>query len=212
MFGTALAGSLRAETLDRVVAAVEGVAITQADVDEEYRFESFLESGRVPASLPDQTTWNQVRDRLVNQEVLAQEAAMEGADPVDPSDRAKQRLVSLRQKFASDQTFEAALRSLGLSEPQVLARLVVQERTLLQVEQQLRPLASVEQADIDSYYRNTFLPEFARKDSSTPPPLAQVETQIREILIQKKINEMLPGWLAGLKPNHRVRIINDNTP
>ena len=62
-----LGGSFsRAEILDRVVASIGDVVITQSDVEREYRLERFLD-GQWPAPPPDRKTLEQVRERLTNQ-------------------------------------------------------------------------------------------------------------------------------------------------
>jgi hypothetical protein len=37
------------------------------------------------------------------------------------------------------------------------------------------------------------------------PPLSEVDGQIREVLTQKRINELLDQWIEELKPASRVR-------
>jgi hypothetical protein len=50
------------------------------------------------------------------------------------------------------------------------------------------------------------VPELARRSQAAPPPLAEIEGQIREILTQKKIDELLSSWLESLKSTHHVSI------
>lgn len=197
------------DTLDRVVASVGRAAITQSDVETEYRLEVFLEEGRLPASPPDVTTLEQVRDRLVNQYLMMREAELEGVD--DPgeasSDRAEEQLTALRQKLASEEAFQSALRSLGMNEQQLLKRFRDQDRTLRLIDERLRPQATVDASQIEAYYREKFLPEYAQRGEGSPPRLAEVENQIREILVQQQIDRLLPAWLEKLRSAHRVRIM-----
>jgi len=62
----------RAEILDRVVASTGEVAITQSDVEREYRLERFLD-GQWPAPPPDSKTLEQVGERLTEQKLLLEE-------------------------------------------------------------------------------------------------------------------------------------------
>ncbi len=139
---------------------------------------------------------------------MVEEADAEGAGRVAALGRASERLAAIRSSFADEAAFRSALASLGMTERQMLGRLATQEYALLLIDQQLRPLATVEPAEIENYYRTTFAPQFVRLNRRSPPPLAEVEAQIREILVQKKIDQLLPAWLEKLKASHTVRIHN----
>jgi hypothetical protein len=196
-----------AQTLDQVVASIGNTAITQSDVDAEYRFEVFLTEGHLPASPPDAATFARVRDRLIDQRLLTQEAAAEGIQPEDVHQAAERRLTDARKKCKSEDAFQSSLRSLGLTEAQLLDRLAEQERTLRMIDQRMRPSVTVEPAEIEAYYRDTFTPDYSKHNpGEAVPPLAQVESQIREVLAQKKIDQQLAAWLNELKVTHHVRL------
>ncbi len=197
---------LSREIIDRVVASIDNVAITQSEVEAEYRIELFLEEGRLPVAPSDAATFERIRDRLIDQKLLAQEAAAEQIEPAAFRNLAKQRLGDIRKKPATEEAFQSALRSLGMNEYQLLERLEEQERTLRLIDQRMRPLVSVEHGEIETYYRETFLPEYARHNKGLAPALADVENQVREILVQKKIDQRLEAWLKELRSNHRVRV------
>ena len=203
-------GSRRAattRTIDQVVASVDGMAITQSDVETEYRTEVFLEEGRVPSMLLDSKTLSQILERVIDQKLLMGEAAGEHADLAGSQLRAEQTLADLRNHFSSEEAFQAALRSLGLNEEDLLARIEEQELILRIVDQKLRPLVSVGHNEIEAYYRATFLPEWAKKSKENAPALAEVEAQIQEILVQRKIDEQLEVWLKELRAAHHVRVV-----
>jgi hypothetical protein len=40
---------------------------------------------------------------------------------------------------------------------------------------------------------------------SAVPPLTEVQGQIQEILVQKRIDQLLASWLEELKPSRAVR-------
>jgi len=192
------------KTVDRVVASIGASAITDAEIEAEYRFEMFLD-GKAAPSGPDRATLERVRDRLIAQRLLAEQAAAEGTEPEDPPP-SNEALDEVRQKFASPQAYQAALRSLGMDEQQVAARLAEQAKMLQMIEKRFRPSASPERAEIETYYRETFCPEFARRSKAPPPPLAEVENKIRDILVEKKIDGLLEAWLEEMKSSQRVKV------
>ena len=193
-----------AEVVDRVVASVDNTAITQNDVEEQYRLEQFL-NGQ-PLETASESALEGVRDRLINQALMEQEVEAEAGNLPDFSAQAEKAWEEVRGKYASEEAFQAALEKLGMSRQEILARLQVQERMLYLIDERLRPAAWVDLSEIESYYRETFVSEYKRRGDSKPPPLEEVESQIREILIQKKINELLPDWMDELRTGRRVKV------
>jgi hypothetical protein len=194
-----------AEVLDRVVASVGRVAITASDVEREYRFERFLD-GQWPPPPPDPATLGHVRERLTYQVLLGQEEKPTSGDQAECEKIAGERLAALHKEFTRPEEFRTALEELGMTEPQVLARITQQELTLRLIDQRLRPAALPSDQEVADYYRGTFIPEFEKKNASAAvPPLSEVDGQVREVLTQKRINELLDQWIEELKPASRVR-------
>ena len=193
-----------AETVDRVIASVDNIAITQNDVEKQYRLELFL-NGRSPEEAP-QSSLEGVRDRLINQLLMGQEAEAEAGNPPDFSTQAEKAWEEVRGKYASEETFQAALEKVGMSRQEILGRLQAQEQTLNLIDERLRPAAWVDLSEIESYYNETIVPEYERRRDSKLPPLEEVESQIREILVQKKIDQLLPNWLEEIRTGWRVRV------
>jgi hypothetical protein len=195
-----------AQTLDRVVASIGDAAITQSDVEREYTLEMLIDHARLPDVPPDAATLDRVRDRLIDQKLLAQQAQAEGPSAAHVADAAAARLAEIRSRFSNAQGLDTALRSLGMDEHQLLQVLEGQERTLEMINQRLRPVASPDATEVQAYYKETFLPEYARRGNGSPPPLREVEGQIREILTQQKIDQQLAAWLGELRSTRRVKI------
>jgi len=200
-----LGGSFsRAETLDRVVASIGDVAITQSDVEREYRLERFLD-GQWPAPPPDRKTLEKVGERLTSQKLLLEEETQDLSRDAALEKTAAEELDAVRKRFASEQNYQSALHALHMDEKQILTTLVEQQRILRIVEQRLRPAAAPGSTDVESYYRDVFTPEYTQTHSSAVPPLTEVQGQIQEILVQKRIDQLLASWLEELKPSRRVR-------
>jgi hypothetical protein len=193
-----------AEVLDRVVASIGDLAITQSDVEREYRLERFLD-GQWPPPFPDNKTLEQARDRLVFQKLLLEEETQDLS--LDPAleKTADEELDGVRKRFPSEQDYQSTLRSLHMDEKQILTTLIDQQRILRIIEQRLRPAAAPATTDVASYYRDVFTPEYTQKHGPPVPPLAEVEGQIQEILVQKRIDELLASWLEELGPSRGVR-------
>lgn len=194
-----------AQTLDSVVASIGHEAITASDVEQEYRFECFL-NAQWPAPPPDAAATRNARERLTYQMLLTREENPGPAEKAASEKAAAERLAALRKAFAHPDDFERALKDLGITEAEVLARIAQQELMLRLIDQRLRPAASPSDEEVAEYYRSAFVPEFQKKKAgSPPPPLSEVEVEIREILTQKRINQLLDEWIDDLKPTTGVR-------
>ncbi len=192
------------ETLDRVVASVDYQAITDRDVEIEYRYEQIL-NGKQPGRTPDAPTRNAVRDRLVEQALLAQEIPDSHLPPVT-QDTLAGDLAGIQKKFAGPEAFEGALKEAGINTRQLLDRLRLGDSISALIDARLRPQAWVEQSEIETYFNETFLPTFKQQNPGPPPSLDEVKDKIRAILTEEKINKLLDEWISDLKARHRVEL------
>jgi len=194
----------RAEVLDRVVASIGEVAITRSDVEHEYRLERLL-NGQWPPPAPDSKALEQVRDRLTYQKLLLEEETQDLSHDPALEKTAADELDGVRKRFPSEQDYQSALHSLHMDEKQILTTLIDQQRILRIIEERLRPGATPGMPEVESYYREVFTPEYTRTHGPPVPPLTEVKGQIQEILVQKKIDELLATWLEELRPSRRVQ-------
>lgn len=190
------------------MASVGDQAITGQDVTNEYHFERFLE-GESPTGTPGQKERQAVLNRLISQLLLTDQMQTPTENSENGTKDARETLKSVRDKFPSQQAYDKALQSLGMTEQQVQERLELYERTLQMINNRLRPAALPDPNEVEDYYHKTFVPEFKKEHSGSAPPLDNVRDQIREILVQKKMNELLDNWLERLKSAHRVTIHSD---
>ncbi len=188
-----------------MVAAVGNTAVTASDVEREYRLELFLD-GKEPENDADDATLKQVRQRLIDRILLEDEERADAIEvsPDDPAVAA--RWAGLQKRFPSAEAFAGALKKLGMSEGALKEVLAEEEGILRLIDQRLRPQAVVEPSDIEAYYHRTFVPSLEQKGNQQPPPLSDVESRIREILVQQKIDSLLDEWLKGLRNRGDVRV------
>jgi len=194
--------------LDRVVASVGPIAITQRDVEGEYHFEQFLQ-GRSPTGSPDSTARRAVLNRLISQKLLTGQMSDTAGESANGQKAAEKTLNQVRKEFPSDAAYRSALEAIGMTEPQVLKRLAIYQGTLRMIDDRLRSSAWPAPDEVETYYRETFVPEYAKTHSTPPPPLAEVQGQVQEVLVQKKMNQLLEKWLERLKSTNRV-VIHSN--
>jgi len=176
-------------------------------VIKEYQMEQFLGSGRVPSQLPDAIALDQSRTRLIDQKLLAGEISSYLVNPALLREAALKQVAELRARFKTGAEFQSALRLLGVTQTQLRKRLERDQHILLMINTRMRPAAVVSQNEIQDYYERTFLPKASRLGRGAPLSLSAVQNQIREILVQEKINRLLDEWLKELREEHQVRIL-----
>jgi hypothetical protein len=193
-----------ADVIDRIVATVNGHVILQSDWDDAVRFEAFVD-GRPLDQITDQDR-SRALDRLIDQELL-REQAQSGEASAPRSEEVQQRIQDIQQQHAATEpgAWQSELHRYALNQPQLEAYIAHDLAVLRQVEARLRPAVQINTDNIESYYRDTFLPQL-RKIGAQEVPLTQVSNKIREILTEQKVTEMFTSWLQSLRAESKINI------
>jgi hypothetical protein len=223
------------EVIDGIVATVNGVAILHSDVEEAVRCEALLD-GHPPAAITAaqrEAALQRLIDQELLREQMA--GAIPAAKPAEVAERIRQVRCSLGLGGSSggacaeaapqatqqgmqqpeksvapgvsgDQAWQSLLTSYDISEEELAERLSVQMQLTAFVESRLRSTVRVDAASIQTYYRDELLPQLRQRGITADPPLAQVSSQIEEILRQQRADQMLNTWLQNLRQQSRIRI------
>jgi hypothetical protein len=189
---SSMAGSI----VDRVVTTVNGHVILQSDWEQETSFEAFAQ-GRDPDSFTTAER-NAALDRLIDQELLREQ--VRPSQPA-PADQVASRVAEVRKLFpacATDQGWYAMLQRYGLTQTDLEKRFSDEIQLMKMVEDRLRPAAQIDQKAVETYYQNQLLPQL-KKAGSRAAPLTEVFGHIKNLLAEKKMNDLLTGWLANLR-------------
>ena len=199
-----------ADVIDRIVAVVNGHVILQSQWDERVSYEAFI--GHRP---PGPFTVEQRKgalDRLIDQELIRQQslpADFHHATAVEVD----RRISALREQHpeaSDDIQWRALLGRYGLSESDLREKSADELNELRTVDTHLRPGVQIDSRSIESYYREKLLPELRAKGAEQVP-LATVAPEIKEILAQQKINDLLIGWLRSLRNVSSIRTLFANS-
>jgi peptidyl-prolyl cis-trans isomerase SurA len=194
-----------AEVVDRIVAIVNGHVILQSDWDEALSFEALLTNRSIAGLNEDDR--RAILDRLIDQELLRQQ--MKSAEFPHATDAEVAARVEEARKLypqaASSDAWQAILSRFHLTEKDLDAH-VRQEIDLMRlVDARLRPAVQIDSKSIEAYYRDQFVPQL-KQSGSREVPLADVTAKIRELLTEKKVNELLVSWLQTLHSEGQVHI------
>jgi hypothetical protein len=188
--------SFAGQIVDRVVTNVNGHVVLQSDWEQEVAFEA-LAAGRDPASFTTEER-KAALDRLIDQELLREQVRPWQSIPVDQIATRKAEVRKANPDTASEAGWLAKLQRYGLTEHDLEKRLSDEVQLMKSVEDRLRPSIQIDQAAVENYYHNQLIPEMQKAGARTAP-LNEVFGQIKNLLAEKKMNELLTGWLANLR-------------
>jgi hypothetical protein len=196
------------QIVDRVVTNVNGHVVLQSDWEQEVAFEA-LSAGRDPDSFTT-TERKAALDRLIDQELLREQVRPSQVVPADQIAARKAEVRKANPDAANDAGWLAKLQRYGLTEHDLEKRLSDEIQLMKLVEDRLRPSIQIDQAAVESYYHNQLIPEM-QKAGSRAAPLTEVFGQIKTLLAEKKMNELLTGWLANLRTSSHINPPESNS-
>jgi len=192
------------DVLDRIVATVNGQIILQSDWQDALRYEAFID-GRSLEQLAAQER-KAALDHLIDQELLREQ--MRSANFRHATEEeVSGRIQEIRKQYpgaGSEEGWRATLARYGFSEDELKQRVSLQLDLMRLVDTRLRPNVNVDSQSIERYYNQELLPQL-RQSGAKEVPLAEVSPQIKELLTQQKMNQLLVSWLQTLRSGSEIR-------
>jgi hypothetical protein len=197
--------------LDHVVAVVNNQTILASDVDDEIRI-AVLDPGQAGRGV---LTPQRALDHLISRALIQQQIRQEDAQAAEPAQaEVEARLAEIRtqlpacihQNCASAEGWKAFLAAHGLRPERVQSYLRYRVQILHFIEQRFRQGIRISPEEIETYYRETLLPQYAPGDEI--PPLSKVSDRIEEILLAQQVNVLFDDWLANLRRQGDVEVLD----
>ena len=195
--------SFGGQIVDRVVTNVNGHVLLQSDWEQEIAVEAFS-NGRDPDSFTAAER-NAALDRLIDRELLREQVRPSQPAPAELVAVRVAELRKLHPECATDEGWRATLQRYGLTQSSLEKRLGAQLQLMKLVEDRLRPSIQIDQRAVESYYHDQLLPDMKRAGSRATP-LTEVFGRIKDLLAERKMNELLSGWLASLRSGSHIAI------
>jgi len=183
--------------IDGIAARIEDGIITESEVRELGAFQQLVD-GQAKSR-------DEIIRELADQWVVRQEAA--ATNYKQPSDAAVDlAFQQLEKQFASPAEFQNRLAAAGLSDAGV-RRLLQQQLYLSRfLDYRFRPAAQVSDKQVQAYYDDELVPELKKRHEQIPQ-LDDVEDTIREVLIQRAIDERSTKWLDETRTRLKIEIV-----
>ena len=185
------------QTVDGVAARIEDDIVTESEVRELGAFQQLVD-GRAK---PREEIIRELADQwIVRGEI---EAAKYPPPPATDVDRAYAQLVA---QFGAPEEFAKRCAAVGLTEAAV-RRLLQQQLYLSRfLDFRFRPAAQIDPKQIEAYYNDQFVPQLKAKNQPIPP-LEDVDDTIREVLVQRAINDRATQWLDDTRSRLKVDVV-----
>ena len=193
--------SLGGQIVDRVVTNVNGHVVLQSDWEQELAFEAFS-NARDPDSFTSAER-NAALDRLIDQELLREQVRPSQPAPAEQVAARVAEVRKLHPECATDDGWHATLQRYGLTQSSLEKRLSDQIQLMKLVEDRLRPSIQIDQRAVETYYNDQLLPDMKRAGNRATP-LTEVFGRIKDLLAERKMNELLSGWLASLRSGSHI--------
>jgi len=189
------------QVIDRVVTNVNGHVVLQSDWEQEVAFEAFS-NARDPDSFTSAER-NAALNRLIDRELLREQ--LRPSQPAPPEQVAARvaEVRKLHPDCTTDDGWRAKLQRYGLTQSALEKRLAEQIQLMKLVEDRLRPSIQIDQQAVETYYHDQLLPDMKRA-GSVATPLTEVFGRIKDLLAERKMNELLSGWLASLRSGSHI--------
>lgn len=186
-----------AATVDRLAAIVDRQALTVSEISQLVEIRFFP---RREAELDDHR--REVLDALIAQALRYRDVERFGPQEIS-RDASEARLHEIRQRFATEDEFTAALARTELSLDEVRALVNRQ----LQVEAYIRErLVFVTNEDVEAYYRDEWSKQ--RRDRGLAvPPFSVVREEIRGLVKNERLETEIERWTTQLRARANVDVL-----
>ena len=193
--------SVAGQIVDRVVTSVNGHVILQSDWELEVAIEAFSNI-RDPDSFTSADR-NAALDRLIDQQLLREQVRPSQPAPAELVAARVAELRKLHPECATDDGWHATLQRYGLTQKSLEKHVGDQIQLMKLVEDHLQPSIQIDQRAVETYYHDQLLPDMKRAGSPAAP-LTEVFGQIKDLLAERKMNELLSVWLANLRSGSHI--------
>ena len=184
--------------VDGVAARIEDGILTESEVRELGSFQTLVE-GHAKSR-------EELIDELAQQWLVRGEAKV-ARYPEPSTEDVDRAYAQLAGQFASSEEFRKRCADVGLSEAVVRRMLAAQLYLSRFLDFRFRPAVQVDGKQVNAYYQGEFAPQLKARGAAVPP-LEDVQETIREVLIQRAINERAMQWLKETRERIKIEVVS----
>ena len=199
------------ETVDKTVATIgDGVGNSELITYSDLLWQLALQPG-VPINPPSSEDLNRALQTLINQRLFALEAERVPRTAATAKE-VEEEIKRVLSRFPSNAEFEQRLRTVGFDSikddnfERIIAQRLAIEKYL---DFRFRSFVVITPEDEAKYYRETYTPEFRRRNPSRLlPKLDEVRSQINRTLTENKVESEIERFLDEAKRRAEIVILS----
>jgi hypothetical protein len=201
VLSTFLTSGPRAGIIDRIAVTLDNQVITESELAQEIRLTAFLNAA--PPEFSSETR-KRAADRLIEQKLIRREVQL-GRYQGPGKDEVETMLKQIQtERFRSPADYRQALEKCDLTDEDLKAHLRWQLTLLRFIDARFRPGVQVTDDEIRAYYESE-LAKLEKADPGTKPKLEDLRDQIRDTLINQRVDQQLDEWLAAARRRTRIQ-------
>jgi hypothetical protein len=185
------------QLIDAIAALIDTDVIAESEVRELADFQKLVDGSSKPR--------DEVIRELCDQWIVRGEANA-ARFPAPTEEEIDNAYAALVKQFPSPDEFEKRRVAAGLTQEAVRRQLAAQLYLSRFIDFRFRPAAEVDDAAVQKYYDEQFVPQLKAKSESVPP-LASVQDTIREVLVQQAINDRANQWLDDTRSRLQIDVL-----
>lgn len=191
---TASGGS---QTVDAIAARIEDDVLTESEVRELGAYQQVVD-GKTKSR--DERVRELADQWIVRGEANTAKFAHPSEADIDSA------YAKLLEQFPSEAGFKSRGAAAGLTDS-ALRRILSDQLYLSRfLDYRFRPAIQVDEKQVEAYYEDEFA-YVLRKRGQPVPPLTDVDEEIREVLIQRAINDRAAKWLDDARERLKIDIV-----
>lgn len=191
-----LSGSDSAQQVDGIAARIEDDILTESEVRELGDFQKLVDGQTKPR--------DEIIRELTDEWIVRGEANAAKYPPPTPED-VDRAYAQLAEQFPAGQ-FKERYTVVGLSEAAVRRMLEQQLYLSRFLDYRFRPAVQISDDQIAAYYKDEFAAQLKAR-GQTIPALADVADTIREVLVQREINDRSVKWLDDERQRLKIDVM-----
>ncbi len=190
-----------AELFDRIAVTVGKEIVTLSEVKREVRLSAFQDEKAIDMSA---AALKAAADQIVKRLLLTTEMEANRFSPVDRVE-AQKTLDQTKQHFPNTAAYEAALKKYEITGEDLLERIQSQLTVMRFIEFRFQTAEPPSAADVETYYKEKFVPLAKQSGVQKVAPLQEVQDQIEQILSKERANAAIARFLDRSEQRTPVR-------
>lgn len=188
-----------AVTVDRIAAVIDRQVLTVSEINQMIEIRFFART-----SADEDDYRRDVLDALIAQALRYRDVERFGAQDI-PADSIEARLIEIRERFASEEEFAAALARAELTLDEVRALIKRQLQVEAYIQERFAPRVFVANDEIAEYYAGPWSQQ-RRERGLAVPPFDVVREQVRTAVRASRLESEIGRWTAQLRARANVDV------